>query len=101
MQPIDMTIKLQEKSTYGKVRFYPANPLAYKFLILMDQKSFTLEDIPKLQNLGLNVQIAPPEPSIITTGLPAYTDPNKPAQGDFALRPLEGDSGSDPTSNEK
>lgn len=55
-----MIIKLQERVTYGVARYYPGNELAYKFLDLMDQKSFTAADLPKLQNLGVSVQIAPP-----------------------------------------
>lgn len=57
------TLKLQERILYGKPRFYAANPLAEKFLLLMEQKSFTKADLPRLKNLGLIITILPPAAS--------------------------------------
>jgi hypothetical protein len=78
-------IKLQEKIVYGKPRYYPGNPLAYKLLALMEQKSFTAADLPRLKDLGLGLQIDPPELTDLPWALQVAAEKENAAAGHSAI----------------
>lgn len=54
-----MTLKLQVKQVYGKVRIYPMNPAAEKLLGIMGRKTFTEEEVQTLKEIGFTLEWVP------------------------------------------
>ena len=52
-----MNVIVEQRSVYGKIKFYPVNDLAQKFAALMRQKTFDARNLFDIKNMGVTVVI--------------------------------------------
>lgn len=53
---MDQTIELTVRSVYGVKRIYPHNAIARKITDLIGRKTFTYEDVAKLEDMGFVIK---------------------------------------------
>ena len=50
-----MNVIVEQRTVYGRIKFYPVNDLAQKFADLMKQKTFDARNLYDIKNLGVTV----------------------------------------------
>jgi len=52
-----MNVIVEQRLVYGIIKFYPINDLAQKFADLMKQKTFNVQNLFDIKNMGMKVII--------------------------------------------
>jgi len=52
-----MNIIVEQRNVYGNIKFYPVNELAQRFATLMRQKTFDVQNLADIKNMGMTVII--------------------------------------------
>ena len=52
-----MNIIVEQRSIYNNIRFYPVNELAQQFAALMKQKTFDVQNLVDIKQMGVTVVI--------------------------------------------
>lgn len=52
-----MNIIVEQKSVYGNIKFYPVNALAKQFADLIRQKTFDVQNLSDIKNMGMTIII--------------------------------------------
>lgn len=52
-----MNVIVEQRSVYGNIKYYPVNDLAQKFADLMKQKTFDVQNLFDIKDLGVTVVI--------------------------------------------
>lgn len=50
-----MNVIVEQRSVYGNIKYYPVNDLAQKFADLMKQKTFDVQNLFDIKNMGVTV----------------------------------------------
>jgi len=52
-----MNVIVEQRLVYGIIKFYPINDLAQKFADLMKQKTFNVQNLFDIKNMGVTVVV--------------------------------------------
>ena len=52
-----MNVIVEQRSVYGNIKYYPVNDLAQKFADLMKQKTFDVQNLFDIKNMGVTVVV--------------------------------------------
>ncbi len=65
---LKMRIKVEQRSEFGKIRFYAMEKMSLLFLSLMKRKSFTVAQVKYMSENGIDVEVVHPSSPLLPEG---------------------------------